>query len=114
MIATDEDSLICDLAETYHVFNYRELPVKLLATLSVGLRADSRIKLKISEQPCSLEIWLLASIADRLTLIGSAGSKEKPKLITDMLLQKESEQLQTFASGEDFVKAREKMLKGSD
>lgn len=80
MIVTDEDSLICDLAETYHVFNYRELPVKLLATLSVGLRADSRIKLKIS----------------------------------DMLLQKESEQLQVFVSGEDFVKAREKKLKGSD
>ena len=46
MIRFDEDALICDLAETYHIYDYRSLPVKLVATLSAGLRDDSRIKLK--------------------------------------------------------------------
>jgi len=48
MIHTDEDALICDLAETYHIFNYRELPPSLAATLSVGLKDDSRIKKEVA------------------------------------------------------------------
>lgn len=43
MIATDEDALICDLAETYHVFDYRGLPLKTAAALASGLRNDARI-----------------------------------------------------------------------
>lgn len=43
MILTDEDALICDLAETYHVLDYRALPLKTAAALASGLRADARI-----------------------------------------------------------------------
>lgn len=115
MIAIDEEALICDLAETYHIFNYRELPVKLLATLSVGLRANSRIKLKINEETTSSEIWLLASIVDRLALISyQLGAKEKPTLLTELLSQKPSETVKTFATGDEFIKEREKLLKGCE
>ncbi|MBQ4177615.1 MAG: hypothetical protein II640_09125, partial [Lachnospiraceae bacterium] len=48
MINADEDALICDLAETYGIFDMESLPVKLVATLAMGLRGDSRIKMKIS------------------------------------------------------------------
>ncbi len=41
MISRDEDALICDLAETYQIYNYKSLPARLVATLSVGLRDDS-------------------------------------------------------------------------
>ena len=68
MIALDEDALICDLAETYHIYDYRSLPVKLVATLSAGLRDDSRIKLRAAGSPVSLNTILLASIADRVEL----------------------------------------------
>ena len=37
MIALDQNALICDFAETYGIYNYRALPVSLLATLAVGL-----------------------------------------------------------------------------
>lgn len=49
MLSTDRDALICDMAETYHIYDMRALPVETLATLACGLRDDSRIKLKMSD-----------------------------------------------------------------
>jgi len=87
MINLNEDALICDLAETYQIYDYRSLPVKLAATLSAGLRDDSRIKLFAAESSVSAETLLLASIADNLTLIRAGFSKERttPPLFTDIL-----------------------------
>ena len=48
MIATDENALLCDLAETYGIFDFNALPVETLAALSFGLRENSRIKRKMS------------------------------------------------------------------
>ena len=64
----DEAALICDLAETYHIYDYRSLPVQLVATLSAGLREDSRIMMRLAGAPCSQETLLLAMIADRIEL----------------------------------------------
>ena len=116
MIKADEDSLICDLAETYHVLNYRELPTKLLATLSCGLRADSRIKMKMNEQPCSTEIWLQSAIVDYLALIRQSLVKgaKRPKLLTQMLTQKEQDKIMSYKSASDFEKARERLLQKGD
>ena len=66
MIEFDEDALICDLAETYQIYDYRSLPVKLVATLSAGLREDSRIKMAAAELPAKQDTLLLATIADRV------------------------------------------------
>lgn len=43
MISIDRDALLCDLAETYHIYSMRGLPARTLAVLAFGLRADSRI-----------------------------------------------------------------------
>ena len=51
MINLSEYALICDFAETYHIFDYRSLPVKLAATLSAGLRDDSRSKMIMADIP---------------------------------------------------------------
>ena len=45
MVALDEDALICDFAETYHIYDYRRLPVEYAATLAYGLRENSRIRM---------------------------------------------------------------------
>lgn len=75
MIAADRDALICDLAETYNILDWRALPVSMLATLSVGLRDDSRIKLHMSGSiPCS--DMLLAAAVDRLSLLVWANTKD--------------------------------------
>lgn len=120
MIHTDENALICDLAETYHIFNYRELPVELLATLSVGLSEDSRIKKKLRNVQ-SLPTYLVdAFVIDALNILiwqntadGTKG-ENKPDSIVQMLLgeEKESDAL-VFASGDDFERYRKELIDGN-
>lgn len=117
MIGADEHSLICDFAETYHVFDYKSLPVRLAATLAAGLREDSRIKLKLADMEVSPDTFLLAAIADRLGIMiwqrtkDGEKNRNRPKSIIESLKPKKSE-VSVFKTGEDFMKAREKLLKG--
>lgn len=117
MIKADEDALICDFAETYHVLNYKALPVKLAATLAAGLRDDSRIKPKLADMEVSPDTFLLAAIADRLGIIiwqrtkDGEKNRNRPKSITESLKPKKSE-VSVFKTGEEFIKARENLLKG--
>ena len=107
MMELDEDALICDLAETYHLFDYRSLPVKLVATLSAGLRDDSRIKLKIAGSSVDLETMILATIADNLTMLRAGFSKDsgKPFLFTEALRDESKEKAKGFESVDDFEAA---------
>lgn len=115
MIRTDEDALVCDFAETYQVFNYKGLPLETAALLAVGLRENSRIKMKLSGIQASPEILLLASAVDRLSLLVWAQSKDaakgrnKPKSILDRITPKQSD-TSAFASGKDFEEERERLL----
>lgn len=108
MIKLDEDALICDLAETYHIYDYRSLPVKLVATLSAGLRDNSRIKLRISDMPVDLETVILASIADNLSLLRAGFSKDKtskPFLFTEAIQGETKPKVKGFRTAEDFETA---------
>lgn len=115
MIRTDEDALICDLAETYNIYDYKRLPLKTVAALSVGLRDDSRIKMKLSGVTVSTDTMLLAAAVDRLSLLVWMKTKDaekgrnRPKSILDAFSEKESK-TSSYASGEDFMRAREKLL----
>lgn len=118
MIHFDEDALICDLAETYQIYDYRQLPPTAVAVFSCGLREDARINLKMSDQLVSLETLLLAGIADKLSLLvwyktedGQKG-KNKPTMVMDTLKPKQEKESNTsvFDSGEDFERTREELL----
>ena len=107
MISVDRDAFICDLAETYGIFDYRALPVELLATLAAGLREDSRIKLRLSGGKMPRSELLLAAAVDRLSLLVwflSEEGTERPKSILEILLGNESEEKDVvgFESAEDF------------
>ena len=121
MINLDEDALICDLAETYHIFNYRELPPKIVGALACGLKETSRIKMKLSGIDRSLDTLILAIIADRLgTLIcqhsPEATASDIPPSIFKKLINQEDEDEDvnnnnmTFTSGADFEKYRSALL----
>lgn len=69
MIEFDEAALICDLAETYRIYDYRSLPLQTVATLSAGLRGDSRIVMAMTGVPASQDTLLLATIGDLLDSI---------------------------------------------
>lgn len=122
MVKVDEDALICDLAETYHIYDYQRLPLSTVAVFSCGLRENSRIKLKMNDQLVSLEAMLLASISDRLgTLVwfqsedGQKG-KNRPTAITPTLTktktQEQPKDTVVFESGEEFERTRQKLLGG--
>lgn len=121
MIATDEDALICDLAETYSIYDYRRLPLKMVAVFSFGLKDDSRIKMKLNGMEVPFETMLLASAVDRLSTLvwqqtkDGMDGKNYPLSIVAMLTNaqtsKEKSNVTTFATGEDFMKERERLLK---
>ena len=88
MINLDETALICDLAETYHILDYRSQPVKLVAALSAGLRDNSRIKMRFADLPVDPNMLMLATIADRIEAFRYSflDTKEMPPLLVDELL----------------------------
>lgn len=116
MIKVDKNALICDLAETYQIYNYRQLPPSTVAIFSIGLRDDSRIKMKLSGSKLSPNILLLTGILDKLNIViwqrtedGSKG-RNKPKSILYELYKKDSE-VSAFASGEDFERERQRLIR---
>jgi len=117
MIKVDENALICDLAETYKIYNYRQLPPSTVAIFSIGLRDDSRIKMKISGAKVSPNILLLSGIIDRLNLLLWTKTKDaekgrnKPKSILEHLYKEESD-VSAFASGKEFEKERQRIIEG--
>ena len=112
MLELDENALICDLAETYGIYNYRSLPATLVATFSIGLRENSRIKLKIADSKVDSEQMFLAAIVDRLSMLiwmqsedGRNNTNRPKSILADLLGTENKTQYDTFQSGEDFHKA---------
>ena len=121
MISLDEDALVCDLAETYHIYDYKQLPLNQVAVFAYGLRDDSRIKQIMSNQIVPLETTLLASIVDRLSLSLWLQTKDgqkgvnRPASIADQLIKRDKSENDekdylVFESGEDFENYRKALL----
>jgi len=108
MLATDEDAVVCDLAETYGIFDYHSLPSTYIATLAVGLRDDARIKLKMSQTAYPLKTMLLASAVDRLSLLVWAKTKDaeknrnRPKSVLEELMKKPESDIVSFEDPKAF------------
>lgn len=109
MIALDEAALVCDLAETYGIFNYRALPLSLVATLCFGLGLNSRIKSKLIGLKVPLDTFLITQVVDHLAgirwMISEDGheGKNRPPSISAIFLEKNDEdETETFDSPDDF------------
>ena len=115
MINLSEDSLICDFAQYYNIYDYKSLPLKTVGVLAVGLPEDSRIMLKMSNQKVDTNKMLLGVIADRLGLLlwQNAGGDEsnRPESITQQLMGivKEKKDM-GFDSVEDFEAFRASII----
>ena len=117
MISTDKDALICDLAETYGIFDMESLPVQLVATLSMGLRGDSRIKMKISGAVLSQRDLILSLIADYTALNvwtktkDSKHGRNKPRPLREIIADSKKEnEIEGFDTPEEFEIARQRIL----
>ena len=117
VIATDEQAFICDMAEVYHILDWRSVPPLTLATLVTGLGPNSRIGMKALGVNAPFDSILLARILDDLNLILWSWSKDAknginmPESYADKLTGKKQKNVQGFKSGEDFIKAREELVK---
>lgn len=116
MLARSEDALICDFAETYHVYDWRTLPIKTVATLACGLRDDSRIKMLISGTRYKTDTMLLAGIADRLSILAWQKTKDglkgrhKPRMLIDEMTKKKQRENVAYSTPEEYLAAREKIV----
>ena len=117
MINLSEDALICDFAETYHIFDYRSLPVKLVATLSAGLRDDSRIKMFMADIPVPPDTFILATIADRIELFRrsfSSKNKDTPVSLVELFCNRDTKKknkgVASFRTSAEFEAARARII----
>ena len=113
MLSEDKDALICDLAETYGIYDYRALPASRLATLAVGFREDSRIKMRLMGAKAPKTDLLLAAMVDRLSMLlwmksedGKNGTNRPPSILSVILgTEQEDKAVEAFESDQDFEAA---------
>lgn len=107
MLAHHKSELICDLAEYYNILDYRRVPGRLLGTLAVGLRADSRIGMIREGIKATPETIILVKVYDLLAQVfGDKQHKPEP-LLKDFVVEQKSDKdtPAVFRSGEDFKAA---------
>lgn len=112
MVAVDEDALICDLAETYHIYDYRSLPLQRVAIFAAGLRENSRIKTIMSGLKYPLDTMLLGLIVDRLSLLvwmqtknGMKGINRPEPILGGVISgEKADSEIESFNTPEEFKK----------
>ena len=125
MIACDEHALICDLAETYRIYDYQSLPLQTVAILSIGLRDESRIKMKMNKVHYTFDMWTRAAILDDLNWLvwtktkDGQNNRNRPKKILDELLGKTKKKskldtgvFNSIESYEKFIQNKKEALNG--
>lgn len=102
ILAHNESELVCDLAEYYHIYDYRSVPAKLLGTLTVGLRDESRIGMLRRREKASPEVMMLARIYDMLTLIFSKKGADIKSLAKQLTIVTNESDYRSFATSDEF------------
>lgn len=117
MISIGEDLLICDFAETYRIYDYKQLPVPYAAILAVGLREDSRIRMKMAESKGTFQERMMTMIYDLVNVIRYYHTQDaydgvnQPESVYMKLFDKnykpkeEKNEYMRFKTGEDFKRA---------
>lgn len=118
MLALDEEAFICDMAETYHIYDYRGVPCKLLGTLAAGLREDSRIKMKINGVTAGPDTLILANTYDVCRMLlwaqteDGAKGRNRPKSLADTFIVKKKVDHSHDLTPKEYQRIRNRILKG--
>lgn len=92
-----------------------------MATFTVGLKQDSRVKMLLSKQTITLDQILLARICDELAFISWSKTKDgqrnrnRPESVLNNLLnanKKTEKEINSYASGDDFKDAWDSIIGG--
>lgn len=110
MIADRENALLCDLAETYHIYDMRQYSPEYIATLALGLREDSRVKMAIGGLQVDVKTLLLAHLVDNTAINVYYKTKDaqkgvnKPRSMVQALTTVKKPEVKKYNSGSDFDK----------
>ncbi len=118
MLAMDKNALICDLAETYQIYDYRRMPGRLLGILTAGLGPNSRIRQKINGVRGSVTETLLAQILDGVNWLvwsktkDAERGKNKPKSVASEFFVSEDKNKAQKLTIDQFEEIRKKVTGG--
>lgn len=110
--------MICDFAEYYQIYDIWQVKPSIAAVLAIGLRDDSRTKMRLAGAKIDKKTMLLAAIADRLSILvwqktrDGQRNQNKPKSIVDELTRDHSADVVGFTTSEDFEKERQRLIHG--
>ena len=113
-----KDELICDFAEYYHIYDMKAFPVRYIAILAVGLREESRTKIKMNNMKLGMQSLMLAKIADNTSFLVWAKTEDGmknvngPPMILEALMKADDpEAAQGFDTVEDFQAEYERRIR---
>ncbi len=119
IINDSEDLMICDLAQTYGILDYKQIKPNILAALVMGLPQDSRIMLKISKAKLSYTDSVLALIFDCLQIIAfnqvhryRKNLKRPESLYKKLMEDDKKDDYMTFGSPENYERWRKEHING--
>lgn len=113
--------MICDLAETYNIYDYRRVPVSLLGTLVAGLGDNARIRKEINKVRGNTDTILLARILDAVNLLlwlhtkdAEKGKNRPEEIASEFLYKEESKEKPKAMSIEAYEKFRQSFFEDKD
>lgn len=118
MLAMDRNAIICDLAETYQIYDYKRVPGRTLGILAAGLGPDTRIGKKINGVRGNVADVLLAQILDGvrfLCWVQTEDARKKrnyPKSVASEFFVAEDVNKAKKTTIEDFERIRKKVTGG--
>lgn len=118
MLSMDKNAVICDLAETYNIYDYKRVPGRLLGILVAGLGENTRIGKKINGVKGTVTEVLLAQILDGVRFLcwaqtedGRKG-KHRPKSVASEFFVSEDKNKPISVPIDEIDRIRNKILGG--
>lgn len=113
-----KEEVICDLAQTYGIYDYRSHPAQRVAIFIKGLDIKSRLMRKITKIDYTIEQLLLGTIADNTSFLAWAKTKDaqknknRPESILKKITKKdnESNDIVSTATSKEFEMERQRIL----
>lgn len=110
--------MICDLAETYGVFDYRALPLSTVATLVSGLRENSRIHAKKHGLKAGFDTVMIVRALDILENLrwmfsedGKNGTNPPRLYLSEYIDERKPTNAGRFASADEFERYRSQFFR---
>lgn len=118
LLAMDRNAFICDMAETYQIYDYRRVPGRYLGILAAGLGPNSRIGRKINGVRGDVSEVLLAQILDGVRFLCWAQTEDakkgrnRPSSVASEFFVSEDKDKYKRTSIDDFEKIKKQITGG--